>query len=104
LEKQNPQFRERHVKSSKPGELLNQDTFYVGRLKGVGKVYLHAVVDTYSSYAFGLLHFNKKPEAAVAVLHNEALLFYNTQRPHQGYRNMGRKPIQTILKYVNNES
>jgi len=23
-----------------------------------------------------LLHFNKKPEAAVAVLHNEALLFY----------------------------
>jgi len=76
LEKQNPQFKERHVESSKPGELLNQDTFYVGRLKGVGKVYLHAVVDTYSSHAFGILHFNKKPEAAVAVLHNEVLPFY----------------------------
>ena len=25
-------------------------------------------------------------------------------RPHQGYRNMGRNPIQTILKYVSNES
>ena len=29
IEKQNPQFKERHVESSKPGELLNQDTFWV---------------------------------------------------------------------------
>jgi transposase InsO family protein len=76
IEKQNPCFRERHVESSRPGELLNQDTFFVGHLKGVGKVYLHAVVDTYSSYAFGFLHVSKQPEAAVAVLHNEALAFY----------------------------
>lgn len=46
IEKQNPPFSERHVESSRPGELLNQDTFYVGFIKGVGKVYLHAVVDT----------------------------------------------------------
>jgi hypothetical protein len=38
LERQNPQFRERHVESSRPGELLGQDLFYVGRLKGVGRV------------------------------------------------------------------
>lgn len=73
IERQNPQFRERHVESSKPGELLNQDTFFVGKLKGVGKVYLQAVMDTYSSYAFGFLHTNKKPEGAVAVLYNEVL-------------------------------
>jgi len=54
LERHNPQVKERHVESSRPGELLCQDTFYVGRLKGVGKVYLHAIVDSYSSYAFGL--------------------------------------------------
>jgi hypothetical protein len=30
LEKQNPCFRERHVESSRPGELLCQDTFFVG--------------------------------------------------------------------------
>lgn len=76
LEKQNPQFRERHVESSRPGELLCQDLFYVGRLKGVGKVYLNAVVDTYSSHAFGFLHVSKRPEAAVAVLHNDVLPFY----------------------------
>ena len=54
LERMNPCFRERHVESSAPGELLSADTFFVGALKGVGKVYLHAVVDTYGSYAFGL--------------------------------------------------
>ena len=76
LEKQNPCFRERHVESSSPGELLCQDTFFVGSLKGIGKVYLHAVVDTFGSYAFGFLHVSKQPEAAVAVLHNDVLPFY----------------------------
>jgi len=76
IERHNPCFRERHVESPRPGALLCQDTFYVGHLKGVGKVYLHAVVDTYGSYAFGFLHTSKQPEAAVAVLHNDVLPFY----------------------------
>ena len=25
---------------------------------------------------------------------------YNIERPHQGYRNMGRRPIETILQYL----
>mgnify|MGYP000550660751 CR=1 FL=1 len=76
IEKQNPCFRERHVESSRPGELLSQDTFYVGQLKGVGKVYMHTVVDTHGSYAFGFLHASKQPAAAVSVLHNDVLPFY----------------------------
>jgi transposase InsO family protein len=77
LEKLNPCFRERHVESGHPGELLSQDTFMVGTLKGIGRVYLHAVVDTFGSYAFGFLHVSKQPEAAVAVLHNDVLPFYD---------------------------
>jgi len=80
IEKYNPCFRERHVESSRPGELLCQDTFYVGTLKGVGRVYLHAVVDTFSSYAFGFLHTSKQPEAAAAVVHNDVLPFYKSKR------------------------
>ncbi|GAB5374230.1 MAG: hypothetical protein AcusKO_06920 [Acuticoccus sp.] len=41
LEKLNPCFRERHVESGAPGELLSADTFFVGNLKGIGKVYLN---------------------------------------------------------------
>lgn len=76
IEKANPCFRERHVESSRPGELLSQDTFFVGTMKGVGRVYMHTVVDTYGSYAFGFLHTSKQPEAAVCVLHNDVLPFY----------------------------
>jgi hypothetical protein len=54
LEKLNPCFNERHVESGRPGELLSADTFVVGPLKGIGRVYLHAVVDTFGSYAFRL--------------------------------------------------
>jgi transposase InsO family protein len=76
IEKANPCYRERHIESSRPGEVLAQDTFYMGQLKGVGKVNLHAVVDTYGSYAFGFLHTTKRREAAAAVLHNDTLPFY----------------------------
>jgi transposase InsO family protein len=44
----------------------------------VGKVYLHAVVDTFGSYAFGFPHVSKQAEAAVAVLHNDVQPFYRT--------------------------
>lgn len=76
IEKMNPAFQERHVESSKPGELLCQDTKTVGAISGIGRVYLHAVVDAYGSYAFGFLYTSKVPEAAVAVLHNEVLPRY----------------------------
>lgn len=76
IEKNNPCFRERHVESSRPGELLCQDTFMVGIFKGVGKVYLQAVVDTFGSYAFGYLHTGKLPEHAAAIMHNDVLPQY----------------------------
>ena len=76
IEKANPCFKERHVESSRPGELLCQDTFYVGHLKGVGKVYLQAVVDTYCSYGFGYIHTGKLPEHAAAVVHNDVIPQY----------------------------
>ncbi len=80
IEKNNPCFKERHVESQAPGELLCQDTFYVGVLKGIGRVYLQAVVDTFNSFGFGFLHTGKFPECAVAVLHNEVIPFYQEKR------------------------
>ena len=80
LEKNNPCFRERHVESAQPGELLSADTCNVGTLEGIGRVYLHTVVDTYGSYAFGYLHTTKQPEAAALLLHNDVLPFYRDRR------------------------
>jgi transposase InsO family protein len=79
LEKANPCYRERHVESTYPGYLLSQDTFSVGVIKGVGRIYLQAVVDTYGSYAFGKLYTSKLPETAVDVLYDRVLPFYESQ-------------------------
>lgn len=78
LEKANPCYRERHVESIYPGYLLCQDTFMVGTIKGVGRIYLQAVVDTYGSFAFGKLYTSKLPETAVDVLYDRVLPFYDS--------------------------
>jgi len=31
------------------------------------------------------------------------LIHYNTERPHLGYRNMGRRPIETVMSFVSQE-
>lgn len=79
LEKNNPCFRERHIESSKPGELLCQDTTMIARLAGMGKIYVQAVVDAYCSLGFAYVHTGKIPAHAAAVLHNEVLPFYCAQ-------------------------
>ena len=40
LERFSPEFRERHIQTRHTGDLVAVDTFFVGHLKGVGKVYL----------------------------------------------------------------
>jgi hypothetical protein len=71
---QNPCFRQRYLEFNRPGELLNQDTFFVGHLKGVGKPICTRWISTVAF--FGFLHISKQSEAAVTVLHNEARPFY----------------------------
>jgi transposase InsO family protein len=69
-------FRCRHVETSRPGELLNQDTFYWGTLKGVGKVYVQVVVDTFCSLAFAKVYTSKMPITACDLLYERVLPFY----------------------------
>jgi transposase InsO family protein len=43
--------RTRHVQADEPGELVCLDTFYIGKLKGVGKLWQITACDAASSYA-----------------------------------------------------
>ena len=79
LEKHNPEFAERHVESLYPGYLLCQDTFYVGTLKGVGRLYMQAVVDTYSSLAFAKLYTSKIAITAADLIYDRVLPFYESE-------------------------
>lgn len=45
LERFSPEFRDRHIEAPHTGSLVAVDTFMVGTLKGVGKVYLQTAID-----------------------------------------------------------
>lgn len=66
----------KHSEFRRPGELLVQDACYISKMQGIGRIYLHTVVDVFSFFAFGFLYTSKAPEGAVAILHNEVLPFY----------------------------
>jgi transposase InsO family protein len=73
LERFSPEFRERHIEAPHTGALVAVDTFFVGALKGVGKLYLQTAIDCASRYAWARLYANKLPVTAVQLLNNEVL-------------------------------
>lgn len=87
LERFSPEFRERHIETNGVGSLVAVDTFFVGTLKGVGKVYLQSVIDCHSRYAFGRLYTSKLPVTAVHVLNEDVLPFFEKHSV----------PVQVIL-------
>ena len=59
-----------------PGYCGAQDTFYVGTLKGVGRVYQQTFIDTYAKVAFAKLYDRKTPITAADLLNDKVLPFY----------------------------
>ncbi|MEA3131584.1 MAG: hypothetical protein QOF46_3379, partial [Paraburkholderia sp.] len=61
-----------------PGYCGAQDTFYVGTLKGVGRVYQQTFVDTYSKVAFAKLDDRKTPLPAADLLNDRIVPFFDS--------------------------
>lgn len=64
------------IETEHPGYLGSQDTFYVGTLKGVGRVYQQTYVDTYSKVAHAKLYTSKTPITAADLLNERVLPYY----------------------------
>lgn len=73
LERFSPEFRERHIEAPHTGSLVAVDTFFVGVLKGVGKIYLQTSIDCHSRYAWARLHPSKLPITAVHLMNNDVI-------------------------------
>jgi transposase len=67
---------EQHVEAPYPGYLGRQDTYFVGTLKGVGRVYAQSFVDANNSWAAAKLYLSKIPMTAVDLLHDRVLPVY----------------------------
>jgi transposase InsO family protein len=63
--------------SEHPGYCGAQDTFYVGNLKGVGRVYQQTFIDTYAKVAFAKLYDRKTPLTAADILNDRVVPFFD---------------------------
>ncbi|KHA60523.1 integrase [Vibrio variabilis] len=68
------------IETAQPGYLGSQDTFYVGNLKGVGRIYQQTFVDTYSKIAFAKLYTTKTPITAADMLNDKVLPFFENHK------------------------
>ena len=75
------QEKEAHgeIETEHPGYLGSQDTFYVGTLKGVGRVYQQTFIDTYTRVAFAKLYTQKHAITAADLLNDRVVPFFEEQ-------------------------
>ena len=68
----------RHVEASTPGELVCLDCFYVGKLKGVGKVWQITACDAASSFALARVFVQAQPtsDTAARFLRHVLVLYF----------------------------
>lgn len=75
------QEKEAHgeIETEHPGYLGSQDTFYVGTLKGVGRIYQQTFIDTYSRVAHAKLYDRKNALVAADTLNDRVLPWFEEQ-------------------------
>lgn len=65
------------VESPHPGFLLAQDTYYVGTIKGVGRIYQQTAIDTHANVGFAKVYREKTALTAADMLNDKVLPFFD---------------------------
>jgi transposase InsO family protein len=68
------------IETEHPGYLGSQDTYYVGNIKGVGRIYQQTFIDTYSKVAFAKVYDRKNAITAADILNDRVLPFFEEQQ------------------------
>jgi hypothetical protein len=67
------------IETEHPGYLGAQDTYYVGNIKGVGRIYQQTFIDTYSRVAFAKVYDRKTAITSADLLNDQVLPFFEQQ-------------------------
>ena len=67
------------IETEHPGYLGAQDTYYVGTIKGVGRIYQQTFIDTYTKVAFTKLYDRKNAIVAADMLNDRVLPFFEQE-------------------------
>lgn len=65
------------IETEHPGYLGSQDTYYVGTIKGVGRIYQQTFIDTYSAVGFAKLYTTKHPINSADMLNDRVIPFFD---------------------------
>ena len=68
------------IETHHPGYLGAQDTYYVGYIKGVGKIYQQTFIDTYTRVAFAKVYDRKNSLVAADMLNDKVIPFYQEEK------------------------
>lgn len=68
------------IETEHPGYLGSQDTYYVGNIKGVGRIYQQTFIDTYTRVAFTKLYETKHAITSADLLNDKVLPFFEEQQ------------------------
>jgi transposase InsO family protein len=63
-----------------PGYLGSQDTYYVGTIKGVGRIYQQSFIDTYSRVAIAKLYNTRESTTAADMLNDRVIPFFDERK------------------------
>jgi len=66
------------IETMHPGYLGSQDTYYVGNIKGIGRIYQQTFVDTYSRVAICKLYTEKTAITAADTLNDRVIPFFES--------------------------
>jgi transposase InsO family protein len=67
------------IETYHPGYLIAQDTFYVGHMKNVGRIYQQTVIDTYCKVAFAKLYDRKNALVAADMLNDKVVPWFEEE-------------------------
>lgn len=68
------------IETEHPGYLGAQDTYYVGTIKGVGRIYQQTFIDTYTRVAFAKLYDSKHAITSADLLNDRVIPFFEEQQ------------------------
>ena len=68
------------IETHHSGFLFSQDTYYVGYIKGIGKIYQQTGIDTFSNQGFAKLYLDKNQTVTADFLNSKVLPFFDAHR------------------------
>lgn len=70
LQRAKEKSKTNHIEATYPGELVSEDTFYIGCLKGIGRIYHQVACDCFSSFGAAKIYTNKTADTSCDFVEN----------------------------------